>query len=54
MTPAPAVQVKNIKNAADHKEKSLLKGCEKMLELEEVRLSLRNLEDGIKELGDSL
>lgn len=50
---APAVQEKNIKNAADHKT-LILKGCEKMLELEELRLSLRNLEEGIKELGDSL
>lgn len=50
MTLAPAVQEKNIKNVADHN----LKGCEIMLELEEIKISLRNLEEGINELGDSL
>lgn len=50
---ALAVQAKNTKNAAGSNIKFML-GREMMLELEQYRLDLRALEQGIKELGDSL
>jgi hypothetical protein len=57
MTPVLAARAKNTKSAAGNKalNTTVKNGAEKMVvEYEEIRLNLLNMQNEIKEVGDSL